>query len=209
MPQDRTRGDFLLSPEATESASLSGIEGSALCEPPFPQVTGDRKGRRDAFKQPTGMRSSIVALTRTSQRPVPADGIAPAAAGCAAGSWQLADLLFSPMAAMTDNHLPREGGAMPRLDDTAVAEGLQRLPGWKRRGNQIVKTFVRDDFAHAMVFVNEVASAAEAAGHHPDIDIRWNTVTLALSSHDKGGLTENDFQLAARIQELDQPTQPA
>jgi 4a-hydroxytetrahydrobiopterin dehydratase len=118
----------------------------------------------------------------------------------------LADLLFSPMAAMTDNRLPREGGAMPRLDDTAVAEGLQRLPGWERRGNQIVKTFVREDFAHAMVLVNEVASAA---GHHPDIDIRWNRVTLALSSHDEGGLTDRDFQLAARIQELDQPTQPA
>ena len=63
---------------------------------------------------------------------------------------------------------------MPRLDDTAVDEGLQHLPGWERRGNQIVKTFVRDDFAHAMVFVNEVAGAA---GHHPDIDIRWNKVT--------------------------------
>jgi 4a-hydroxytetrahydrobiopterin dehydratase len=125
------------------------------------------------------------------------------------GGRRLADLLFSPMAAMTDNRPPREGGAMPQLDDTAVAEGLQRLPGWERRGNQIVKSFVREDFAHAMVFVNEVASAAEAAGHHPDIDIRWNTVTLALSSHDEGGLTDRDFQLAARIQELDQPTQPA
>jgi 4a-hydroxytetrahydrobiopterin dehydratase len=123
--------------------------------------------------------------------------------------WQLAELLFSPMAAMTDNRPPREGGAMPRLDDTAVAEGLQHLPGWQRRGNQIVKTFVREDFAHAMTFVNEVAAAAEAAGHHPDIDIRWNRVTLALSSHDEGGLTDRDFQLAARIQELDQPTQPA
>jgi 4a-hydroxytetrahydrobiopterin dehydratase len=98
---------------------------------------------------------------------------------------------------------------MPRLDDTAVEEGLARLPGWERRGGEIVKTFVRDDFAHAMVFVNEVAGAAEAAGHHPDIDIRWNKVTLALSSHTEGGLTERDFQLAARIQELDQPTQPA
>ena len=84
---------------------------------------------------------------------------------------------------------------MPRLDDTAVAEGLQHLPGWERRGNQIVKTFTRADFAQAMVFINEVATAAEAAGHHPDIDIRWNKVTLALSSHAEGGLTERDFQL--------------
>jgi 4a-hydroxytetrahydrobiopterin dehydratase len=98
---------------------------------------------------------------------------------------------------------------MARLDDTAVQEGLQRLPGWERRGNQIVKSFVREDFAHAITFVNEVADAAEAAGHHPDIDIRWNKVTLALSSHAEGGLTDRDFQLAARIQELDQPAQPA
>jgi 4a-hydroxytetrahydrobiopterin dehydratase len=98
---------------------------------------------------------------------------------------------------------------MSRLDDTAVEEGLQHLPGWGRRGNEILKTFVRRDFANAITFVNEVASAAEAAGHHPDIDIRWNKVTLALSSHAEGGLTENDFQLAARIQELDQPRQPA
>jgi 4a-hydroxytetrahydrobiopterin dehydratase len=108
-----------------------------------------------------------------------------------------------------DNHGRREEGTMSRLDDTAVEEGLQRLPGWERRGNQILKTFVRKDFANAIMFVNEVADAAEAAGHHPDIDIRWNKVTLALSSHAEGGLTDSDFQLAARIQELDQPTQPA
>jgi 4a-hydroxytetrahydrobiopterin dehydratase len=123
--------------------------------------------------------------------------------------WRLAKLLFSKTPALTDNRVHVEGGAMPRLDDTTVEEGLQRLPGWERRGNEIVKTFTREDFAHAMVLVNEVASAAEAAGHHPDIDIRWNKVTLALSSHDEGGLTDRDFQLAARIQEFDQPTQPA
>jgi 4a-hydroxytetrahydrobiopterin dehydratase len=112
------------------------------------------------------------------------------------------------MPAMADNRLRPEGGAMPRLDDAAIEEGLQHLPGWERRGNQLVKTFVCQDFARAMVFVNEVAGAAEAAGHHPDIDIRWNKVTLALSSHAEGGLTDRDFQLAARIQELDQPAQP-
>jgi 4a-hydroxytetrahydrobiopterin dehydratase len=121
----------------------------------------------------------------------------------------LADLVCSPMPALADNRVRAEGGAMSRLDDTAVEEGLQRLPGWERRGNEIVKTFTREDFAHAMVFVNEVAGAAEAARHHPDIDIRWNKVTLALSSHAEGGLTDSDFQLAARIQEFDQPTQPA
>jgi 4a-hydroxytetrahydrobiopterin dehydratase len=123
--------------------------------------------------------------------------------------WRLAELLFSPMPALADNHVRAEGGAMPRLDDIAVEEGPRRLLGWERRGNQIIKTFVREAFAQAMVFVNQVAAVAEAAGHHPDIDIRWNKVTLALSSHGEGGLTERDFQLAARIQELDQPTQPA
>jgi 4a-hydroxytetrahydrobiopterin dehydratase len=113
------------------------------------------------------------------------------------------------MPAVVDNRVRREGGIMPRLNDAAVEEGLQHLPGWERRGNEILKTFVRKDFANAITFVNEVADAAEAAGHHPDIDIRWNKVTLALSSHAEGGLTERDFQLAARIQELDQPTQPA
>jgi 4a-hydroxytetrahydrobiopterin dehydratase len=113
------------------------------------------------------------------------------------------------MPALADNHVRAEGEAMPRLDDIAVEEGLRRLPGWERRGDEIIKTFVREDFAQAMAFVNEVASAAEAAGHHPDIDIRWNKVTLALSSHAEGGLTDRDFQLAARIQEFDQPTQSA
>jgi 4a-hydroxytetrahydrobiopterin dehydratase len=117
-------------------------------------------------------------------------------------------LLFSSVA-VVDNRARQEGGTMPRLDDAAVEEGLQRLPGWDRRGDEIVKTFTRQDFAHAMVFVNEVAGAAEAAGHHPDIEIRWNKVTLALSSHAEGGLTDRDFQLAARIQELDQPAQPS
>jgi 4a-hydroxytetrahydrobiopterin dehydratase len=122
---------------------------------------------------------------------------------------RLADLLFAPMPAVVDNRVRREGGIMPRLNDAAVEEGLQHLPGWERRGNEILKTFVRKDFANAITFVNEVADAAEAAGHHPDIDIRWNKVTLALSSHAEGGLTDSDFQLAARIQEFDQPTQPA
>src|SRR4029453_14250285 len=114
--------------------------------------------------------------------------------------------MFSSTVALADNRLRSEGGTMSRLDDTAVEEGLQRLPGWERRGNQILKTFVRTDFAQAMSFVNEVAGAAR---HPPHTDIRGNKVPLALSSHAEGGLTDSDFQLAARIQELDQPTQPA
>jgi 4a-hydroxytetrahydrobiopterin dehydratase len=128
-----------------------------------------------------------------------------AADRCAAGGWPID---CSPVLAVMDNHGRREGGTMSRLDDTAVEKGLQRLPGWERRGNQILKTFVRKDFANAITFVNEVADAAEAAGHHPDIDIRWNKVTLALSSHAEGGLTDRDFQLAARIRNSTSPPSP-
>ena len=94
---------------------------------------------------------------------------------------------------------------MALLDDAAVEDGLSRLPGWDRRGNEIVRTFVRKDFRAAMAFVSEVAEAAETAGHHPDIDIRWNKVTLALSTHSEGGLTFRDLELAARIDELAEP----
>ena len=94
---------------------------------------------------------------------------------------------------------------MALLDDAAVEDGLSRLPGWDRRGNEIVRTFVRKDFRAAMAFVSEVAEAAETAGHHPDIDIRWNKVTLALSTHSEGGLTVRDLELAARIDELAEP----
>jgi 4a-hydroxytetrahydrobiopterin dehydratase len=74
-------------------------------------------------------------------------------------------------------------------------------------GHQIVKSFARAHFVRAMGFGNEVAAAAEAAGHHPDIDIRWNGHP-GRSSHSKGGLTDRDFQPAARIQGAHQPTQP-
>jgi len=91
---------------------------------------------------------------------------------------------------------------MPLLDDAAIEEGLQELPGWERRGNEISKTFTHADFAAAMAFVDRVADAAEEANHHPDIDIRWNKVTMALSTHSQGGLTEHDLRLARRIESL-------
>lgn len=97
---------------------------------------------------------------------------------------------------------------MDLLDDAAIETALDKLPGWERQGDRIVKTYALDDFRSAMTFVDRVAEAAEAAGHHPDIDIRWNKVTLALSTHAEGGVTEADFQLAARIEELRQPTAP-
>jgi len=77
-----------------------------------------------------------------------------------------------------------------------LAPGLATVPGWQKNGGLITRTFQFPDFATAMGFVNQVAGLAEAAGHHPDIDIRWNKVTLALTTHDAGGLTEKDFALA-------------
>jgi 4a-hydroxytetrahydrobiopterin dehydratase len=91
---------------------------------------------------------------------------------------------------------------MSNLDDAAVERALQELPGWERNGDVISKTFTHDDFHSAMTFVSWVAEAAEAAGHHPDIDIRSNRVTLALTSHGVGGLTGDDTALAHRIERL-------
>jgi 4a-hydroxytetrahydrobiopterin dehydratase len=72
-----------------------------------------------------------------------------------------------------------------------------RLPEWTRRGGVIRRTYAFSGFPAAMRFVNAVARAAEAAQHHPDIDIRWNRVRLALTTHDAGGLTQRDADLAA------------
>lgn len=91
---------------------------------------------------------------------------------------------------------------MATLSDTEVNDALADIPGWELSGSEIVKQYTFADFAAAMAFVNQVAAAAEAANHHPDIDIRWNKVRLALSTHSQGGLTNNDFALAAQIESL-------
>jgi 4a-hydroxytetrahydrobiopterin dehydratase len=88
---------------------------------------------------------------------------------------------------------------MPVLRPETVQEKLQQLQGWKLDGKEIIREFSFTDFAEALRFVNVVGEQAEAAGHHPDIDIRYNKVRLALTSHDSGGLTERDFRLADTI----------
>ena len=88
---------------------------------------------------------------------------------------------------------------MAKLSSTQVKAALRDLPQWQKRGSAIVRTFEFEDFAEAMKFVNRAAKAAEKANHHPDIDIRWNKVTLSLTTHDEGGLTENDFQMAQKL----------
>jgi 4a-hydroxytetrahydrobiopterin dehydratase len=91
-----------------------------------------------------------------------------------------------------------------RLDDAAIATGLQSL-NWTRAGDAITTTVVHKNFAEAMVFVNRVAELAESRNHHPDIAISWNKVTLTLSTHDAGGLTQLDLDLATAIDALEKP----
>jgi 4a-hydroxytetrahydrobiopterin dehydratase len=91
---------------------------------------------------------------------------------------------------------------MPILTDAEVAAALGDLPDWSREGDAIRREVKLRDFAAAIAFVNRVASVAEAANHHPDIDIRWNRVTLTLSTHSEGGITANDVALARRIDEV-------
>jgi len=87
---------------------------------------------------------------------------------------------------------------MPALTSEQASSLLQTLPNWQIEGGELVRAFKFEDFLAAMRFVNKVAELAEAAGHHPDIDIRYNKVRLALVTHDAGGLTKKDFDLAGQ-----------
>jgi 4a-hydroxytetrahydrobiopterin dehydratase len=90
--------------------------------------------------------------------------------------------------------------ATERLSDIAIQRELGTLPGWSRRGDVITKTFQFREFLTGIDFVNAVAKAAEAADHHPDIDIRYTKITFALSTHSAGGITQKDLDLAKRIE---------
>lgn len=89
-----------------------------------------------------------------------------------------------------------------KLDQPQITAALQEIPDWRQSADTIIRTFKFADFGDSMVFVNRVAALAEDANHHPDIDIRYDKVTLALSSHDAGGLTKKDFKLAKEVGEL-------
>jgi len=97
---------------------------------------------------------------------------------------------------------PCEGGVPPMSDEQAE-EFLQKVPGWEKEGKKIQREFKFKDFVEAMKFVNKVADLAESEDHHPDIHIYWNKVQLVLWTHAIGGLSENDFILAAKVNELD------
>jgi 4a-hydroxytetrahydrobiopterin dehydratase len=89
---------------------------------------------------------------------------------------------------------------MPALPDDQVTQGLAALDGWSREGDEIVKTYELPSFPDAIAFVNRVADLAEAADHHPDLDIRYRKVRVALSTHSEGGITDKDFTLAGQIE---------
>ena len=92
---------------------------------------------------------------------------------------------------------------LPPFSEADATARLDSLPGWRLDNNEIVREFKLHDFRAALAFVNQVGDLAEQAGHHPDIDIRYNRVRLALVTHDAGGLTENDFDLAGKVNRLE------
>ena len=91
---------------------------------------------------------------------------------------------------------------MPVLSDAELTEALAGLPGWARDGEVIEKTYELPTFPAAIAFVGRIADRAEAANHHPDLDIRYRKVRVALSTHDEGGITEKDVGLATEIEGL-------
>jgi 4a-hydroxytetrahydrobiopterin dehydratase len=91
---------------------------------------------------------------------------------------------------------------MPLLSDDDVQGRLEGLDGWSREGEAIKKQFQLEDFKGSVDFVNRLTPAAEEMNHHPDLEISWNKVTVSLSTHSEGGLTENDFELAGKIDAL-------
>lgn len=91
---------------------------------------------------------------------------------------------------------------MHTLTAEEIATRLVAVPAWSLEEGMLTRTFAFKDFVAALGFVNRVGDAAEDSGHHPDIDIRYNRVRLALTTHDARGLTAKDFTLAARIDKL-------
>ena len=88
---------------------------------------------------------------------------------------------------------------MPRLSEEEIRQRLAALGGWERQGDRIRRVYSFASFPEAIAFVNRVAELAESLDHHPDILVEYRRVTLTLSSHDAGGLTERDFALAGKI----------
>ncbi len=97
--------------------------------------------------------------------------------------------------------IPCEEGGEP-LSDNQAKELLNKVPNWDFKGKKIERNFEFTDFKEAMQFVNKVADVAEEQGHHPDIHIHYNKVNLELWTHSMNGLSENDFVMAAKINDI-------
>jgi 4a-hydroxytetrahydrobiopterin dehydratase len=91
---------------------------------------------------------------------------------------------------------------MERLSEEEISARLAELDGWERAGEAIAKDFKRGDFVGAVRFVDSLVDPAEEMGHHPDVAISWDTVTVTVTTHSAGGLTANDFELAGRVDSL-------
>ncbi len=92
--------------------------------------------------------------------------------------------------------------AMALLGDAEISEKLAGLSGWERRGAVIAKQFGCGDFVGSVRFVESLVEPAEEIGHHPDLEISWDTVTVTISTHSEGGLTGADFELAGKVDAL-------
>ena len=102
-------------------------------------------------------------------------------------------LIFSPQ--------PIQANTMP-LTQTEIEQKMSTVPQWQQEGQTITRTFEFKNFVEAIAFVEQLVEPAESAAHHPDLAISYNKVTVSLTSHDAGGLTEKDFALAQTISEL-------
>jgi 4a-hydroxytetrahydrobiopterin dehydratase len=91
---------------------------------------------------------------------------------------------------------------MALLSDAEIEQRLSGLPGWERQGSAISRSFACGDFVGSVRFVESLVEPAEAMGHHPDLAISWDTVTVTISTHSEGGLTAADFELAAKVDAL-------
>lgn len=88
------------------------------------------------------------------------------------------------------------------MEAAEIEKRLAELEGWRHEAGGIVREFERGDFVGSVRFVESIVEPAEEMGHHPDVEISWDTVTVTITTHSEGGLTEADFELAARIDKL-------
>src|ERR1035437_5045033 len=130
-------------------------------------------------------------------------GLALGGVGICALAWvwslQTSFSLFREVAKVSLESLESFAAGQVKMEPAKIILALATVPQWARNGETISRAFAFKDFPAAMKFVNAVAELAEQAQHHPDVDIRWNKVTLAFTTHDAGGLTEKDFELARQI----------